>query len=1094
MGCLRWRVVVAALGLFGGWFLDVAGTGLRMYILFERWFMGGEGYSCDLKGQVIDLRKIWSKWVLFLMVLVVGVSVAGCAWGNYTHIYLTGISPNTGDNIAGLVLKNADDGVPAKSSASFDLQWSPFDYPATQITNNELTFYYSDGASADIEPDEGVARKAKFTMLYGLRNQNPGTAGNTAGVTGAISADFSPHPTSLPASAVQFTYAVCDIATTFSNAVSIDLPGANSSPYTLGARDHQYPSVISNDTQLSIVKIKTEANISDRTGGSDNDGLMYVGSWYNKLPVYPAVTPPAMNLTSVDVPVNVTTTGYAWDLDTVKVEAVGGKDNGITPVPYVPSSGTKVSDTVHIRLTGQPTSVAKTDFIVSGTVVKSNKSVVLKGVSKLISVTPVQGPYVVSSPTNTLSFSSDNADEVIEIKTDSLNLEGTMNNHNLYLSNGQPLFATGDTEEDFLLGSMRVTVERNVGGNPVKVIYHFKATGTQTTSGNLEVYPGGKTASGDYLLDPVLLTSGTYVPPGTPTFAFTPNPLPLTPRLTPALTAAEGKITSTPSGVTIEAIATTAAAAKTAATGTFTLSKLENTKLTVVASSTGTLQVSGTPEKVGSDTIYVRGKVGTTSVPDPVPFTITVGAATLTPSSTPSGTVGATWTDSPITISSAAGAVTGLSFSSTSSLLSTTWNGLTLTISGNSVTISGTPSVSGTPSIPIYGKAGGFDAQGSIKLNIAAASTTPPVTTAPSLNAIAGVQITVDGSTPLTQTIPITSTPAGTVSITHLTGPSGSTSLGNLSCQWKGLTVSVTGTNITITGKPDDVTASIDGEFSIVGTVTIGAAVTPVTQDFTITLAPKGTPTISPISALTVTVGEEVEKTITVQSSSGTVSLTGVTPTSWNGLTLTTSGSLVSVAGTPQDEESEKFTVTGIVDGKTVTGEFTINVVAKTVAPPAGDSDELGVPSSWQKERSGTSYTLSIPITKEFIDRFDADGDGKLTSDELASITPRVTGPYATVDSVDDWSVKGNILSVELGFTPKEGHEKDWYKDLFLEDLTFTGTNGKSARYDFEDGVELEKVSNGSVRKGGGGGCEVGASLLALALLAPVVRKKRLTK
>ncbi|MDR1622012.1 MAG: SYNERG-CTERM sorting domain-containing protein [Synergistaceae bacterium] len=142
----------------------------------------------------------------------------------------------------------------------------------------------------------------------------------------------------------------------------------------------------------------------------------------------------------------------------------------------------------------------------------------------------------------------------------------------------------------------------------------------------------------------------------------------------------------------------------------------------------------------------------------------------------------------------------------------------------------------------------------------------------------------------------------------------------------------------------------------------------------------------------------------------------------------------------------------------------------------------MSAPSTWSKVRAGTTYGLVIPLTKEFIAHFDANGDGRLTDAELASVMPVVSAPNATLTDYG-WDVEGSSLRVDLDFDPKEGHTADWYKGVLLANLTVTGANEEAVRYTFANGVELEDVSN--VRTGGGG-CDAGGSFLALLLLAPL--------
>jgi Synergist-CTERM protein sorting domain-containing protein len=323
-----------------------------------------------------------------------------------------------------------------------------------------------------------------------------------------------------------------------------------------------------------------------------------------------------------------------------------------------------------------------------------------------------------------------------------------------------------------------------------------------------------------------------------------------------------------------------------------------------------------------------------------------------------------------------------------------------------------------------------------------------------------------------------------------------------LSRSWNGLIVTASSSGkITIDKDPSaaasaqaqDVTALAIGTFTVTGTVTVsGGTPTPVTQTFDISYTPTTTPTgpaFNTIGTIRLTTAEDTTETIDITSTAGTVTLSSVTPPSWNGLTLSTSGNTITIKGAPTIAGSQAFTVLGSVGSTpSVTGQFTIIVTdgGSQPTPPAptpGSADEIGAPSTWRKERSGYHYMLTIPITKEFITRFDTNKDGTLSSTELADVTPGVTAPNANLVTWD-WSVTESPMYLDLEFEPKDGHSKDWYSGVRLETLTFTDPSGNGVRYTFTGGVELEKVAN--LRKGGGGGCDAGLSLLALALLAPL--------
>jgi hypothetical protein len=336
----------------------------------------------------------------------------------------------------------------------------------------------------------------------------------------------------------------------------------------------------------------------------------------------------------------------------------------------------------------------------------------------------------------------------------------------------------------------------------------------------------------------------------------------------------------------------------------------------------------------------------------------------------------------------------------------------------------------------------------------------------------------------------LTSTPEGAIEAAALIGPADSTSPSPSTCVWRGLKISADKSKITIDkDSPAAIAVPVVGEFTVKGTVTIGTTVTPVAQNFTVILYPEETPTIRSIAPLKLNTGEVVDETILVESSGGTIALDKVEPKSWNGLQLSVSGSEIRVEGRPLDADSRKFTATGAIGHARVTTEFSITAAHDMEFVPM--SDEFEDPSVWKKERAGTRYSLAIPLKKAFIAEFDANKDGKLTTDELATVLPAVKAPNAVLAGAA-WKITGNTLYVNLEFSPKKDHSRDWDKDLSLEALTVIGKADAAAYYTFEGGVDLEEVPD---IRGEGGGCSAGASsfllLLALPLLEPLALRLR---
>ncbi|MDR1649414.1 MAG: hypothetical protein LBR71_04060 [Synergistaceae bacterium] len=416
--------------------------------------------------------------------------------------------------------------------------------------------------------------------------------------------------------------------------------------------------------------------------------------------------------------------------------------------------------------------------------------------------------------------------------------------------------------------------------------------------------------------------------------------------------------------------------------------------------------------------------------------------------------------------------------------------GLKVSYKGTAVTLDAAALTEGKTTLMVSASVDGKTRGLSIPITVVTAP--PPPATPPKLDKIAGV-CTAVYDLPFSQTVALTSTPKGIVEVTALAGPADSTSPNPLNCIWKGLKISASGDTLTIAqDDPIAIAAPVSGEFKVKATITIGTTVERVEQNFSIAIYPQGTPTIQSISPLELIMKNPVDETIQASASSGKVVLDSVDPASWNGLQLSASGSGIRVKGSPLDAGSQKFTLTGRVGPVKVTAEFAI-IVADLEAVPVGD--KFAAPSTWEKERAATRYGLAIPLKKEFIANFDANKDGNLTTDELDKVLPTLKAPNAVLTDVD-WDMAGDTLYVDLKFVPKKGHTEDWYKNLFLEALTFIGKKDAAAYYLFKGGVEIEKVANLYKKDGGNGhgGCEAGSSFLALLLLAPLalrLRKRR---
>jgi hypothetical protein len=504
---------------------------------------------------------------------------------------------------------------------------------------------------------------------------------------------------------------------------------------------------------------------------------------------------------------------------------------------------------------------------------------------------------------------------------------------------------------------------------------------------------------------------------------------------------------------------------------------------------------SGTPDTNGqtrSDTFYAAGLLNDSRSYRLTPFTVTIrgteapapsiNLADITPLSiSKSDTALTTALTRKVTTTSGDSAVIeaiGLTATPSGSAMLVTLTNTKLTVAAKDDTlqVTGTPSIAGSDTVYIKAKAKG------------GASQIKPFTL--SVTASAARELTVSGDL-YRKGIIVTPTTALPIELLVVSSPDHKTAgvtgvTAKLSSHETGLSVSCAGNRVILNGKK-----RMEGKTTLIISGSVDG--TPRSISIPVVVTMKGT--IQPISPLKLTTGKFAQETIEVKASSGTVTLSGVEPSKWNGLALSVSGSKIAVTGTPVNAASQKFTVAGSLGSEKFTGEFTITAVSPGTPGTPGTpvpADELGAPNTWKKERRNTHYTLGIPMTKKFIVRFDANGDGKLTASELKEISAAVKAPNADLNLVA-WDVSGNTLTIDLEFEPKNGHAQDWYKNLILESLTFTGSNGETASYAFKGGVELEKIS-APRKSGSGGGCDAGASFvsaLLLPFLASLCRRKK---
>ena len=324
------------------------------------------------------------------------------------------------------------------------------------------------------------------------------------------------------------------------------------------------------------------------------------------------------------------------------------------------------------------------------------------------------------------------------------------------------------------------------------------------------------------------------------------------------------------------------------------------------------------------------------------PITATVsgtGAHTLTASpGSLSPTVGTPMTAATVTVTSSTGYtnINSISTSNTApgALTSIDWNGLTIARTGNStLTVSGTPTTNTAQTFYIY--------DGS---SVYATLTISPIsTTAASLSASPATISGVVSRDLTTKSVAISSNPSGTVaaSVSPTT--------------WNGLTLSASGSSVTISGVP---AATGKQTFTVNGTVN-GASAN--ATSFIIDIAGQSALTLTP-SSVSGVAGTSLGQTLVSVGSStgtGTVDVTGLTQSSsttgksitWNGLTISASGGTITVSGTPETSGSTDITVAGTVGGSTATSA-TLRISIAAAGTP-----------QLQLDSSGTSAVVGTAMT-----------------------------------------------------------------------------------------------------------------------------------
>jgi hypothetical protein len=254
---------------------------------------------------------------------------------------------------------------------------------------------------------------------------------------------------------------------------------------------------------------------------------------------------------------------------------------------------------------------------------------------------------------------------------------------------------------------------------------------------------------------------------------------------------------------------------------------------------------------------------------------------------------------------------------------------------------------------------------------------------------------------------------------------------------------------------------------------------------------------ISPSASISRIVGQPGTSTLTLAASSGTLDIQELdsdrsTPgntllvRNWNGLTVTAPDNAVTVTGTPLNTGSERFTLSGEINGKEVTGTVTVTSTSSAGA-------YFQSPAAWSKQVAGAnSVYVNLPVTEEFVTRFGSNGDGVVTDKEISYVSAHVSS-----GNVDNYKVESfkmvngatgyGTLQVLMSFTPKAGAPAKWYENISLDLITVTGANGQTASTSLgSGGLTLGQIKDARPT-GGGSGCDAGLGFLGLTLAAPFI-------
>jgi Synergist-CTERM protein sorting domain-containing protein len=302
-------------------------------------------------------------------------------------------------------------------------------------------------------------------------------------------------------------------------------------------------------------------------------------------------------------------------------------------------------------------------------------------------------------------------------------------------------------------------------------------------------------------------------------------------------------------------------------------------------------------------------------------------------------------------------------------------------------------------------------------------------------------------------------------------------------------------------------TPTVSGSYRVDVAGTAGTT-SNVTGYFMVTISAATTPAIalSP-TTLSLTTTSSAGGSITITPTGGSFEVTGLglgdaaaagnISQTWNGLTVAATDDRVTVTGRPTVVGSQRFTVYGDIGSTRVSATFTISVTDGTTPPT---TTYFQSSSNWSKWRAGnSSIYVNLPVTAAFVTRFDEDGDGRVTTDEISRVRADVSSSYATLNNADDVGFTMlygagygdyGTLQVLLNFTPASGHTNDWYTGLILRSLSIEGENGQTASADLgSSGLSFNAIKD--ARTGSSSGCDTGLGFSGILLLAPFVLRKK---